>query len=264
MPITNDVSTFSTGAIRNYQIQQQLQIGGSSIVYVARDTNKNVQVAIKLLPIRNAKEKKRFIHERNITSRLSAKQFSISLYDHFMEGEWGFLVMELLQCDLLRYFQEKKMSLNTLKYFMYHICKSIEACHRRNIVHLDIKPENILLDNRLLPVICDYGCAKKIGSLVHSLRAGTVHYKAPEYFTECGVAPSGDIWSIGAMLYSLSTAQFFPNQSVNSDFLLLPEHLPDQISDTLKDLICNILKFNPSERPTIETILSHPWFSNNE
>ena len=260
-------NSFAKGYVRNYIIQQQLQVGGSSIVYIAVDKNTETKVAVKLLPVRNSVEKKKFLREQNITAKLSKKQYSVALYDSFIENEWGFLVMKLYPMDLFSMWSASSISSNLFKFIIKNICISIIGCHKRNIVHLDIKPENILMNNQNYPILTDYGCSRSIGSQVEVLETGTRQYRAPELVNseEYEASPYADVWSFGVMLYALSigTFPFEENHIITSDWSIHPKDLHDDLPSPLKDLICKTLKFEPKERISMEEIIVHPWFSSD-
>ena len=258
-------NSFSKGYVRNYVIQQQFQVGGSSIVYIAEDKKTESKVAVKLLPVRNSIEKKKFNREVDITAKLAKTQYSVALYDQFIENEWGFLVMKLYSMDLLSMWSAKPIPSNLFKFIIKNICKSIIGCHKRNIVHLDIKPENILM-NQNYPILTDYGCSRSIGSHVDVLQTGTRQYRAPELNNEgYKASPQADVWSFGVMLYALSIGSFpfEENHFISPDWFIQPDDLNDALPILLKDLICKTLKFDAKERISMEEILSHPWFSSD-
>jgi len=179
--------------------------------------------------------------------------------------------------DLLTYFQSNPLlDENALRYLFYHICRNVASCHQRKIVHLDVKPENVLLDSQLHLILCDYGCSRAENSPLDEHVVGTRWYRAPEFDKQERVfaTPALDVWSLGITLHLLATGTL--PQYIN-DFIaaedqhasspcilytdLLPEQIPSDRSDGLKNLLCSLLVVDPSKRKTMKQILDHPWFT---
>ncbi|KAI9322123.1 kinase-like domain-containing protein, partial [Dichotomocladium elegans] len=151
------------------------------------------------------------------------------------------------------------------------IVSGVQYMHRKNIVHRDLKMENILMvDSRHLK-IADFGLAKRFcpGNDMSQTRCGTALYAAPEQYLANRVYASlpADIWSCGVILYTMVCGHT-PFQDDAADdtgrrlyqrIRAAPLIFPTFVSRELQDLIRRMLVVNPSRRCTIEDVVQHPW-----
>ena len=144
---------------------------------------------------------------------------------------------------------------------------TLQYIHSNNIVHRDIKPDNILLDLDNTIKLCDFGVSKIItpGQLIND-SCGTPAFIAPEILLDTPHNPYfTDIWSCGVVLYAMVTG-FFPFRGINETQLhesilsgVYPK--PKDNSEELNDLLSRILNTNPNKRISLEMILGHPWLN---
>lgn len=151
---------------------------------------------------------------------------------------------------------------------IYGIASAISYSHSKNTVHLDLKPANILLDEFLFPLVCDFGLAKILNNGQHSFSLttstnvrGTPIYIAPEFWKYGKYSTSCDVYSFALVLYSIFTFeepfanynqyQFFTSVIQNGE---RPD-LNSKIPDPFKKLIIKCWTENPSERPDFNYIL---------
>jgi len=124
-----------------------------------------------------------------------------------------YLVLDLKTGGDLRYYLRKKLLFEEANVAFYVACISsaLHHCHSRRVIHRDVKPENIILDDRGFPHLVDFGVAhvqtdfhSGDGSLTSTLASGTKQYLAPEVFTKAHVhGPECDFWSLGVVAYEL-------------------------------------------------------------
>jgi len=153
------------------------------------------------------------------------------------------------------------------------IVDGVRYCHKFNIVHRDLKPENILYKtaDSTEVKISDFGLAKYfIGEKMYSA-VGTPYYIAPEILLSRGYNEKCDIWSLGVLLYVM-IAGYPPfdtddpnkqerlNESILLGVFTFPEREWSQVSKECKSLIKDMLKSNPVERPSAESVLEYNWF----
>ena len=175
--------------------------------------------------------------------------------------------------ELLNYLCLIKEPLSELhaKLIFFKILKGVQNCHNAGICHLDLKTDNILLDENFVPKLCDFGFAiRNNGHLREYL--GTESYAAPEIFlhkTFDGF--KADIFSLGVVLLNLTTCKFGFGAAVQNDeyYIYIMVKYYDQywqklksitgISENLKNLYVKMVAYKPSERPTIEEIFNSEW-----
>jgi serine/threonine protein kinase len=143
------------------------------------------------------------------------------------------------------------------------IVMGMKCIHSKGIVHRDLKPGNILITSHGKPLIGDFGSARSgADQRTLTIQPGTIHYSAPEVFTDRQYGSKVDVFSFGSVLYEIFTGcSVFPTgefperimyQLISHD---LPE-IPDAIGDSMKGLITNCWKLDPDERPTFNDILN--------
>ncbi|XP_075529785.1 serine/threonine-protein kinase D1-like isoform X3 [Dermacentor variabilis] len=196
----------------------------------------------------------------------------VDLEKMFETAERIFVVMEKLKGDMLEMIlssEKGRLSERTTRFLIYQILIALKHLHSKNIVHCDLKPENVLLssDSELPQVkLCDFGFARIIGekSFRRSV-VGTPAYLAPEVLRNKGYNRSLDMWSVGVIIY-VSLSGTFPfneeedinDQIQNADFMYPPNPWKD-ISPEAVDLINNLLQVKTRKRYTVDKSLVHTW-----
>nr|QYA18626.1 serine/threonine protein kinase [Clandestinovirus] len=203
---------------------------------------------------------------------LQRKPFSVIVYPLCSKGDLFEYIADKYDADTARALSEEEA-----KKIFQSICLGIEHCHSRHIAHRDIKPENVLLDLDGVPKLADFGFALKLpfAEFKASDPVGTVRTVAPEVLTgEKYDAIKSDIWSLGLMLYFMLLGTFpYPYDDEDCvrmiDFYDALWEQTDKIpldgedgefSAELHNLLPQLLTFDPTERPSIQQILAHPWF----
>ena len=161
------------------------------------------------------------------------------------------------------------------KFIFYKILKGVQACHNAGICHLDLKTDNILLDDSFIPKICDFGFAiRNNGNLFEFL--GTERYAAPEILNKKAYDGfKADIFSLGVILINLISCKCGFGKAVQKDayynkimtkffnqyWSILSNEIKEiqGFSEDLKSLYLKMVAYKPKERPTIDEILNHAW-----
>jgi len=188
-----------------YEIIAPISSGAMGAVYLAKDRDSGTEVAIKrLLDIRNAA---RFEIEARLLSSLSHPRV-VKVVDHAGDEEGLYIVMELVRgTDLGAQLKSRgQPGLPPAEAIEYarHCCEALQYVHDQQIVHRDVKPQNMILaDNGV--VLVDFGVARAIGSdeTVGTIAVGTPRYMAPEVFAGGTVSAASDIFSLAATLWTL-------------------------------------------------------------
>ena len=195
----------------------------------------------------------------------------IKLINHFEDDENLYLIMELGSKGqlfaLLNKFQHGFDQIRAAQY-MREIISAVKYLHSFNppIIHRDIKPENILLDENGRCKLADFGWSNYVKlDGERKTFCGTPEYLAPEMVYKKGHDTSVDIWALGVLLFELLSGKL-PFRGRNhkelfSNIGALNIKWPGNDFNALaKNLIIKILKQNPKERPSLDEILSQPWF----
>lgn len=193
----------------------------------------------------------------------------IQLLDTFETSKHIIFVMELCSGgDLLNYVRKRrKLTEDYAKAIFKQILEALHYCHKLNILHRDIKLDNIILDSEGVIKVGDFGVSKIVESKQTMYdQCGTPAYIAPEILRDKGYKGFGiDVWSAGVVLYAMlyGTVPFrAQNMSELHDMIVKAKYsLKAEISEPARDLIKKILEPDPRKRLTIPQILSHPWFS---
>ncbi|KAA1133818.1 hypothetical protein PGTUg99_022345 [Puccinia graminis f. sp. tritici] len=147
------------------------------------------------------------------------------------------------------------------------ICLGLGYVHGKGVVHRDLKLENVLLDERCNPKLADFGFGREFEprKLLDTF-CGTTGYAAPEMLAgKKYLGEEVDIWSLGIILHALLTGSlpFDDDDEEQMKSMIMAGHfeIPTFLSNEACNLIQSILQQDPKARPSIEKILSHPWFT---
>lgn len=259
-----------------YQIfhDEILGSGQFGVVYAAKHRRKPLQVAIKQVDKKRFQNKdNRLIHEVQILAGLHHPGI-VNLFNMFENQNQIFVVMEKLQGDMLDMIMSSehgKLDERITKFLITQILDALRYLHDKNIVHCDLKPENVLTANSdsSLPQVklCDFGFARIIGekSFRRSV-VGTPAYLAPEVLNNTGYNRTLDMWSVGVIIY-VSLSGTFPfndeedivDQIQNADFMF-PDNPWKEISNSAIDLIKHLLQVQRRRRLTVDRAMLHDYF----
>jgi serine/threonine protein kinase len=181
--------------LEQYELLEELGTGGQGAVFKARDLDTGLIFALKVVPLdeHSVDEVKNAI---GITHPNVCR-----LHYTKPEGRFRVIVMEFVGGPTLRERLQKGPLPERLAMAVFRgICEGVRAAHERNIHHLDLKPENVLLRDGVDPVVCDFGFASVSGS---TARGGTDKYMAPEQQKGERTVKGTDVFALGVMLDEL-------------------------------------------------------------
>ena len=154
----------------------------------------------------------------------------------------------------------------TAKRWLCDLLLALHACHVRGIVHLDVKPSNLLIDSNYRLKLADFGSSHFQGPNEElDELCGTLPYTAPEVFGDGSYnGMLADVWSVGVIAYEmLSGVLPFAQTHMRAVVDTASEGIPylKEFSEDCHDLLKSILAVNPRERPSIEEIFGHRYLS---
>ena len=195
-----------------YEILAKAGAGGMSDVYKAKDHVLGRFVAIKVL-------KQEFAEDVNFVTKFRTEAQSaaglehpniVNIYDVGSEDGLHYIVMEYVEGITLKTYIEKKQQLSYKEAISIaiQVGRGIEAAHNKNIVHRDIKPQNIMISTEGKVKVTDFGIARAATSnTIHSDVMGSVHYSSPEQARNGFVDGKSDIYSLGIVMYEMVTGR---------------------------------------------------------
>ncbi|XP_043536803.1 serine/threonine-protein kinase D1 isoform X2 [Chiloscyllium plagiosum] len=263
-----------------YQIfaDEVLGSGQFGIVYGGKHRETGRDVAIKVIDKLRfpTKQESQLRNEVAILQGLSHPGV-VNLECMFETPEKVFVVMEKLHSDMLEMIlssERGRLPERITKFMITQILVALRHLHFKNIVHCDLKPENVLLASaEPLPQVklCDFGFARIIGekSFRRSV-VGTPAYLAPEVLLDKGYNRSLDMWSVGVILY-VSLSGTFPfnedediNDQIQNAAFMYPPNPWKEISQEGIDLINNLLQVKMRKRYSVDKSLSHPFLQGQQ
>ncbi|XP_063776735.1 serine/threonine-protein kinase D1-like [Pseudophryne corroboree] len=258
-----------------YQIfpDEVLGSGQFGIVYGGKHRKTGRDVAIKIIDKLRfpTKQESQLRNEVAILQNLHHRGV-VNLECMFETPERVFVVMEKLHGDMLEMIlssEKGRLPKRITKFLVTQILVALRHLHFKNIVHCDLKPENVLLasaDPFPQVKLCDFGFARIIGekSFRRSV-VGTPAYLAPEVLRNRGYNRSLDMWSVGVIIYvSLSgTFPFNEDEDIhdhiqNAAFMYPPNPWRETSPDVI-DLINSLLQVKMRKRYSVDKTLNHPW-----
>ena len=211
------MNEFKGKKISHYQIIDQIGQGGMGVVYKAKDLNLERTVAIKFLPAHLAsseENKKRFLMEAKSAASLNHPNI-MSIYEIGEFENSVFMVMEFVEGETLKSYISNIKTGSGIPHikamdWLITIAKGLKVAHDNNIIHRDIKSENIMVSPGEQLKIMDFGLAKLKGSsgmTKTGTSLGTLAYMAPEQAQGLSADQRSDIWSLGVVFYEMLTGE---------------------------------------------------------
>lgn len=212
--------------------------------------------------------------EMKLMRRLNHKNV-IKLVDLIYNDEKQkiYIVMEYCVTVLHELFDkapENKLPISQAHCYFVQLIDGLEYLHSQGIIHKDIKPSNLLINNSNVVKITDFGVAEQLDLFtpddICTKSQGSPAFQAPE-LVEGSVKFSGykiDIWSSGVTLYSITTGKYpFDGENI---YRLIDNiskgqfTMPEDLEPTLQDLLTGMLRKDPNQRSSLKEIKDHPWY----
>ncbi len=218
---------------KRYEVLSKIGAGGMADVYKGKDTMLNRYIAIKVLK-KEYREDDNFVRKFRSEARAAAGLGNpniVNVYDAGEDRGLYYMVMELVEGITLKEYIKRKgrLSHKEIISIAIQMCTGIGAAHAANIIHRDIKPQNIIISKDGKVKIMDFGIAKATTShTVSSNAMGSVHYTSPEQARGGFSDAKSDIYSIGITLFEMATGRLpFEGDSTVS---IAIKHLQEEIT----------------------------------
>ena len=257
-------------SLKEYYIKGIIGKGTFSIVKLGIDRITGEKVAIKILnkkKIFNKKDAERIEREIQILKNINHINL-IKIIKIKEDSENYYMIMEYCEIgELFNYIVKKiKLDENESSYYYFQLINGLDYIHSKNIVHSDLKPENLLLCNKNILKIIDFGLSNyNKNDIFLSTPCGSPYYASPEMID--GKKYNGnlvDIWSTGIILFAMLCG-YLPFEGQSNDILfknivICKVEYPKYLSDIAVDLLKKILVKNPENRINLQEIKKHPFY----
>jgi eukaryotic-like serine/threonine-protein kinase len=257
-----------------FVLEHELGSGGMARVFLGRDEVLDRPVAVKLLnPVHGGTDiGDRFGREGRTAARLAHPNI-VQVYDageaEFNGRETSYIVMEYVSGGDLRGLIDRRGLLPgpEITRLGEEVCAGLAHAHERGVIHRDIKPHNILLDENGHAKVTDFGIARALDTTQVTRTGfflGTAQYSSPEQLQGQWVTPKSDIYSLGTTLYQAAAGE--PPFVGRTPLEIASQHISTrptpprsrgaEISGNLEALILSCLAKEPDDRPTAEELRS--------
>ena len=245
-----------------YQVQDKIGTGGMATVYRGQDQVLGRTVAIKMMLPQYANDPSfaaRFKQEAQAAAALSSP-YIVSVYDWGKDGESYYIVMEYLRGTDLKSGIRKHGALDSRKVAQIgsQIAQALSVAHRHDIIHRDIKPQNIMVQPDGNIKVMDFGIARAKNSSLTTDNSvlGTAHYVSPEQSTGKPLGPTTDIYSLGIVMYEAATGRvpFAGDDAISVAMKQVneapqpPSLINPNVDPALEAIILRCMEKNPADR----------------
>jgi tRNA A-37 threonylcarbamoyl transferase component Bud32 len=219
-----------------YRLEAKLGSGGMSTVYLANDATLDRAVAVKVMHREMSEQPdqlERFRQEARAVAKISHPNV-VAVIDAGEDGGHPYIVFEYVEGETLKQRIARLGALDTQEALAYaiEIARGLTVAHARNMVHRDIKPQNVLIDAEGRAKLTDFGISRQLeqdGMTATGRVLGTTDYVAPEQAMGHPVDPRSDVYSLGVVLYEMLVGQvpFHADSQVGVAMKHVNEELPD-------------------------------------
>jgi len=239
--------------VGRYKIKSEIGRGGMATVYLAHDPSSNREVAIKVLPremMHNLMFRARFKRELKLVASLEHPAI-VPVYDVGEDdsNQPYFVMRYMAGGSLADWIKKETLSLDDTALIIERLAGGLDYAHRKNIIHRDIKPDNVLFDVNNHPYLTDFGIAKLTESSISVTGGdpmGSPAYVSPEQAQGREVDSRSDVYGIGVMIFEMLTGQkpYHADTAVSAavshitqpvpDILTVKPDIPEQVATVIK------------------------------
>lgn len=259
----------------DFVIRERIGVGGMATVYRATQTSVNRDVALKVIDFSRAAQvenfHRRFAKEAALIASLEHIHI-LPVHDYGIQGELAYLAMRLMRGGSLRdILQNGPLTPEHAVVLFDQIARGLTYAHSKGVIHRDLKPGNIMLDEDGNAYLTDFGVAKLIGGTDLTdpgSVVGTVSYMSPEQLRGHGMDHRSDIYSLGVLLYQMLCGRTPFDDEETSDLVAImyrhlheaplpPSQFRAEINPELEAVILRALAKDPAERYDSALLMAH-------
>ncbi|CAR30973.1 hypothetical protein ZYGR_0P02770 [Zygosaccharomyces rouxii] len=259
-------------SLKDFEIGKKLGKGKFGRVYCVRHKVTGFICAMKVMEkqeIMQYNVQKQFRREVEIQSSLNHQNLT-KLYGYFHDDKRVYLLMEYLVNGELYKLLRAKGPLDDIfaSHYVYQMADALDYMHQRNIIHRDVKPENILIGFDNTVKLTDFGWSiiNPRGTKRKTM-CGTLDYLSPELIASKEYDDKVDVWALGVLTFELvvnsppfeeDSKELTSKRIVRGDL-----KFPNHISSDAQDLITKLLRHNSKDRISLREVKQHPWITKN-
>ncbi len=249
---------------QRYELVAQQGSGGMSVIYKALDRMLGRMVAVKILRPNLTKDPAfldKFQQEARSVAMMSHPNI-VTVHDVGSDGATHYIVMEMIEGNDLKKLIKARGGLPFEKALDYgiQICAGLGFAHRSQLVHADVKPQNILINSEGVLKVTDFGIAQAYTDTMPQTRSevvwGSPHYFAPEQAKGEKPSPASDVYSIGVVLFEMfsgrlpyvgSSQRELALAHIRGEIPALKAYKPE-LPDALSNVIAKVMSKRPNDR----------------
>ena len=242
--------------------------GASGVVYSARMVEDGSEVAVKQMDMDDQPKKELIVTEISVMKSCNHKNI-VNYIDSFLVANELWVVMELMEGgSLTDVIEELELSNEQIAAVCKQTLEALKYLHEKNIIHRDIKSDNLLLDKRGHVKITDFGFSAKLQKEENKRKTmvGTPYWMAPEVVKQQPYGPKADIWSLGIMIMEMIDGEppYLDEEPLKALYLIATSGSPklqnaDDCSPALLDFLSKCLSVDIGERWSAEQLLEHEF-----
>ncbi|KAM9243613.1 serine/threonine-protein kinase PLK3 isoform 1-T1 [Dugong dugon] len=245
--------------------------GGFARCYEATDTETGSAYAVKVIPqsrVAKPHQREKILNEIELHRDLQHRHI-VRFSHHFEDADNIYIFLELCSRKSLAHIWKARHTLlePEVRYYLRQILSGLKYLHQRGILHRDLKLGNFFITENMELKVGDFGLAARLEPSDQRKKTicGTPNYVAPEVLLRQGHGPEADVWSLGCVMYTLLCGSPpFETADLKETYRCIKQvhyKLPASLSLPARQLLAAILRASPRDRPSIDQILRHDFFT---
>ena len=254
---------------KDLKLEREIGVGAAGAVWLGVHLPSKRKVAVKKFYGSEMTQQQKLLFYREVTSLVTVQHRFLLEFIGYTENPCCLVTKYIKNGSLfdILHDPEKKVKLTPLdmSVIAFGVSLGMQYIHSLNMIHRDLKPQNILIDDNKMPVICDFGSSRQMETAMTGL-CGTANYMALEVIEGGNYNQSADVYSYGMVLWEMLTGEipFEGRQTAQIICALLEKvnsgqqscvDIPDGTPEPLGSLILKCCSFYPDERPSFEMIV---------